>query len=102
MCSVLCFAQIKSKDRLRSDGVHPTAAVADAAQTLKKDGFRWLGETTLLSFFQAAGMVNHHSADCFVFPEAEEEYNNAIKVIQAQTGSEATKPKRPRNSGTKQ
>lgn len=34
------------------------------AKELKKDGFKFIGPTTLYSFFQAIGFVNDHAADC--------------------------------------
>ena len=70
--------KVKSRDRHRSDGVHPTISVHIAAKALKHEGFKWMGETTLLSFFQAAGMVNHHSADCFAFEESEKAYAKVV------------------------
>ena len=49
------------EDRLDADGVHPTAAVAAATKALRARGFKFMGETTVLSFMQAAGLVNHHN-----------------------------------------
>lgn len=34
-------------------------------QALKKQGFKFIGETTCYSFMQAIGMINDHSKNCF-------------------------------------
>jgi len=36
------------------------------SKDLKKRGFRFVGSTICYAFMQAVGMVNDHSADCFV------------------------------------
>lgn len=41
-----------------------TPASFGLAYQLKKDGFKFLGETTCYSFMQAVGMVNDHLMDC--------------------------------------
>jgi DNA-3-methyladenine glycosylase I len=35
----------------------------------KKDGFRFLGPTTVYALFQAAGLVNDHEVSCFRYSE---------------------------------
>ena len=35
------------------------------SKQLKKDGFRFVGPTTIYAFMQAVGMVNDHTTDCF-------------------------------------
>jgi DNA-3-methyladenine glycosylase I len=37
------------------------------SKELKKRGFRFVGPTTIYAFMQAVGMVNDHSANCFLF-----------------------------------
>ncbi|EGD77741.1 hypothetical protein PTSG_12801 [Salpingoeca rosetta] len=61
----------KAADREESDGVHPTVTVAEFTKNLRKRGFKFVGETTVLSFMQAVGMVNHHAHTCFAFQEIE-------------------------------
>ena len=36
---------------------------------MRKDGFRFVGPTTLYAFMQAAGLVNDHTVDCFRYRE---------------------------------
>eukprot|EP00730_Choanoeca_flexa_P013682 TRINITY_DN5588_c0_g1_i2.p1 TRINITY_DN5588_c0_g1~~TRINITY_DN5588_c0_g1_i2.p1 ORF type:complete len:273 (+),score=42.50 TRINITY_DN5588_c0_g1_i2:101-919(+) len=69
----------KAEDRLLSDGVHPTASVAKFTKVLKKEGFKFLGETTVLSFFQAVGVMNHHAHDCFAYAECKAMLRSDIK-----------------------
>jgi hypothetical protein len=45
--------------------------VATFTKACKQRGFKHVGETTLLSFWQAVGVMNHHSRDCFAFHEIE-------------------------------
>eukprot|EP00053_Salpingoeca_punica_P007255 m.66748 g.66748 ORF g.66748 m.66748 type:complete len:351 (+) comp14065_c0_seq2:67-1119(+) len=61
-------------ERFDSDGVHPTVTVARFTAALKAAGFKHLGETTVLSFMQASGMVNHHKQECFAFAAAEQKF----------------------------
>lgn len=37
------------------------------SKDLKKRGFRFVGPTTIYAFMQAVGMVNDHTASCFLF-----------------------------------
>lgn len=39
------------------------------SRDLKKLGFRFVGSTIVYAFMQAAGMVNDHITDCFVYKE---------------------------------
>lgn len=39
------------------------------SRQLKRDGFRFVGPTTLYAFMQAVGMVNDHTVDCFRYAE---------------------------------
>jgi DNA-3-methyladenine glycosylase I len=41
------------------------------SRQLKRDGFRFVGPTTLYAFMQAVGMVNDHTVDCFRYAEVE-------------------------------
>lgn len=36
------------------------------SKTLKKNGFKFVGPTTIYAFMQAVGMVNDHENDCFI------------------------------------
>lgn len=62
----------KACDRTEADGVHPTRCVANFTRALKAEGFKFLGETTVLSFCQAAGLMNHHAHSCFAYREIED------------------------------
>ncbi|HOS30165.1 MAG TPA: DNA-3-methyladenine glycosylase I [Treponemataceae bacterium] len=37
------------------------------SKDLKKRGFKFAGSTIIYSFMQAAGLVNDHIIDCFVY-----------------------------------
>ncbi|HLR60473.1 MAG TPA: DNA-3-methyladenine glycosylase I [Pseudogracilibacillus sp.] len=37
------------------------------SKRMKKDGFKFIGPTTCYSFLQAAGFVNDHTKDCFLY-----------------------------------
>lgn len=54
--------------------MHATATVARFQKICKKRGFKFMGETTMLSFLQVMGIVNHHKTDCYAFKEAERAY----------------------------
>ena len=50
--------------------VPPVTEVAEAmSKRMRKDGFRFVGPTTLYAFMQAAGLVNDHTLDCFRYAE---------------------------------
>lgn len=45
-----------------------TSPESDAlSKDLKKRGFRFVGSTIIYAFMQAVGMVNDHTADCFLY-----------------------------------
>lgn len=90
--------------RLEADGVHPTRQVAELVKAFKKQGFKFLGETTALSFLQVPtrsyqyappavhvlitgehvqvmGGVNHHKASCFAYKECEATYKQLQKEM---------------------
>jgi DNA-3-methyladenine glycosylase I len=47
--------------------VPATTAESDAlSKDLKKRGFGFVGSTIVYAFMQAVGMVNDHTADCFL------------------------------------
>jgi DNA-3-methyladenine glycosylase I len=55
----------------RPAGVGPPARteLSDRiSKDLKKRGFRFVGSTIIYAFLQAVGVVNDHSADCFLAP----------------------------------
>jgi DNA-3-methyladenine glycosylase I len=37
------------------------------SKDLKKRGFRFVGTTIIYAYLQAVGVVNDHSADCFLY-----------------------------------
>ena len=45
-----------------------TSASEKMSKALKKQGFRFVGETICYAFMQATGMVNDHTLDCFRHP----------------------------------
>jgi len=52
------------------DEVDRVTQVAEGmSKQMRKDGFRFVGPTTLTAFMEAAGMVNHHAPDCFRYAE---------------------------------
>lgn len=51
----------------RMSHVPATSAESDAlSKDLKKRGFRFVGSTIIYAYLQAGGLVNDHTADCFV------------------------------------
>ena len=42
------------------------------SKSLKKNGFKFVGETICYAFMQAVGMVNDHTTDCFRYEQIEE------------------------------
>jgi DNA-3-methyladenine glycosylase I len=53
--------------------VPPKTSEAEAmSQSLKKNGFRFVGPTICYAFMQAVGMVNDHTVDCFRYKEVSE------------------------------
>ena len=61
----------KAEDLSESDGVHPTASCGAFVGAARGAGFAFVGPTTALSFFQAAGVTNHHAPDCWAFGDIE-------------------------------
>jgi DNA-3-methyladenine glycosylase I len=51
----------------------PTSTVQSQqmSKSLKKDGFKFVGETICYAFMQAVGMVNDHTTDCFRYKQIE-------------------------------
>ena len=51
----------------RMSQVPATSPESDAlSKDLKKRGFRFVGSTIVYAYMQAAGLVNDHTADCFI------------------------------------
>ena len=51
----------------RMSQVPATSPKSDAlSKDLKKRGFRFVGSTIVYAYMQAAGLVNDHTADCFI------------------------------------
>ena len=42
------------------------------SKSLKKEGFKFVGETICYAYMQAVGMVNDHTIDCFRYKEMKE------------------------------
>ncbi|MCH8178435.1 MAG: DNA-3-methyladenine glycosylase I [Proteobacteria bacterium] len=49
--------------------VSTSAASQALSKALKKQGWKFVGPTTVYAFMQAMGLVNDHSADCVVRPQ---------------------------------
>jgi len=56
---------------LTGDGTWPaTTPLSDQiSKDLKKMGFKFVGSTIIYAFMQAAGLVNDHKPECFVYEE---------------------------------
>ncbi|GIP35726.1 DNA-3-methyladenine glycosylase I [Paenibacillus sp. J2TS4] len=53
----------------RADEVPASTPLSDKlSRDLKRRGFKFVGSTICYSFMQAVGMVNDHTADCFLYP----------------------------------
>lgn len=53
----------------RASEVPSTSMESDAlSEDLKKRGFRFVGSTIIYAYMQATGLVNDHTADCFLRP----------------------------------
>ncbi len=53
-----------------SEEVPPFTPLAEKiSETLKKEGFKFVGPTVMYAFMQATGMVNDHLEDCFRYQE---------------------------------
>ncbi len=59
------------QNRVRSMGDIPaeTELSKRISKTLKSEGFRFVGPTTVYAFMQSSGMVNDHLVDCFRYGE---------------------------------
>lgn len=53
---------------LRETGVTRSALSDAVAADLKARGMTFLGSTTVYAYLQAAGVINAHEPDCFLFP----------------------------------
>jgi DNA-3-methyladenine glycosylase I len=64
------FAPPKRRQRLSTDDAHPTTCdEADKlSKELKRNGFRFVGPTTMYAFMQSAGMVDDHFDGCWIDP----------------------------------
>ena len=69
------------KERLVTDGVHPSVSVVELSRALKRAGFRFMGETVVLSWMQAIGLMNHHAHDCCAFERCEEQYERVRRMF---------------------
>ena len=70
-----------------SDGVHPSRTVAHLSRRLKEEGFRFMGETVVLSWLQAVGLMNHHAVTCPEFEKAEKEWAELVRMVQREVGT---------------
>jgi len=82
------------KERLISDGVHPTVSCERFANACKKRGLKFVGPTTILSFFQAAGLVNHHPSHCFRFHEINQNRKSILEGVTITTIQEGEEMKK--------
>ncbi|MCL2484607.1 MAG: DNA-3-methyladenine glycosylase I [Endomicrobia bacterium] len=56
--------------RKKLKDIPATTPISDKiSKDLKKMGFKFVGSTIIYAFMQAAGMVNDHLTDCFVYKE---------------------------------
>jgi len=62
------WAFVNRKPVINGSGLIPTRTeLSDRiSKDLKKRGFRFVGTTILYAYLQAVGVVNDHSADCFL------------------------------------
>lgn len=52
------------------DCVNTTSPLSDAlSKDLKKRGMKFVGSTTIQSYLQAAGLINAHQPDCFLYAQ---------------------------------
>lgn len=56
-----------------------SAESAAMARDLKRLGWRFVGPTTAYSFMQAVGIVNDHTADCFIRAKVESERSVLVR-----------------------
>ena len=60
---------VRNARRALSEVPAVTEAAEAMSKRMRKDGFRFVGPTTLYAFMQAAGLVNDHTLDCFRYAE---------------------------------
>jgi DNA-3-methyladenine glycosylase I len=60
---------VQNRYRRLRDLPASTALSTAISRDLKRDGFRFVGPTTVYAFMQAAGMVNDHTTDCYRWRE---------------------------------
>ena len=70
-----------------SDGVHPSRTVAHLSARLREEGFRFMGETVVLSWMQAIGLMNHHAVTCPEYEKCEREWAELVGMVQREVGS---------------
>ena len=73
-------------ERETTDGVHPSRTVAHLARRLKEEGFRFMGDTVVLNWMQAIGLMNHHAAACRDFKRCEAEWQAVHAMVQREVG----------------
>jgi DNA-3-methyladenine glycosylase I len=56
---------VQNRMRAMTDIPAETELSKRISKSLKKEGFRFVGPTTVYAFMQSAGMVNDHLIDCF-------------------------------------
>ena len=60
---------IKNSPETMGDVQATTEVSSSMSKALKKQGFRFVGPTTVYAFMQSAGMVNDHVVTCFRYNE---------------------------------
>jgi DNA-3-methyladenine glycosylase I len=65
--------------RSREDLPALTSASTELSKELKRNGFRFVGPTTVYSTMQACGLVNDHIAGCHVRGEVAREIRSAVR-----------------------
>ncbi len=63
--SVVKHKPVINRWKTQSQVPAKTEAAEQLTALLKKQGFKFLGATTIYAFMQATGMVNDHLVDCF-------------------------------------
>lgn len=48
------------------------------SKDLKKQGFTFIGSTTIYAYLQSAGIVNDHTVDCFRYHDAPRRYAQSL------------------------
>ena len=73
-----------------------------AVAALKQKGFTFIGPVTLLSFVQAAGLVNHHKPDCWCFDACERQFRAAKLALLSGEGTSVSSVSSGRGGGSEQ